>query len=512
MKFVLAAALAFSTAIPAMAQQADRPNILLVLLDDAGFMDFGAYGGDAATPNIDALIAGGVSFDRAYSSCPLCTPARASMFTGDYAFRHGMGTNCDMYHALGTELAEPDRMLHCDLLRAGFRCGFVGKWHVGVAKTPADYGFEGNAAAGYGNLTRTDAFQCHLAENGLSYTVEPTLFFNPNDQTMAAGRWRGPVQSTPCYFQTDQAIAMLDRFAAQDRPFYLSLQYWDPHGPHLIPDAFWQRTDRNTLQPWANFGDDLSDKPTRVKRERDDFYRCHPRTQAEVVEYIGLYCDHVALLDAQIARLIDHLSASGLINDTLIVFTSDHGDMTGAHGGLIDKGLPYEESMRVPMVFSHPSLRPSRRQNLALTMDILPTALGLMGVDFAPRQARDLSAEIRDAEANRRDFLLAEYHGLRFLYSQRILVSDDNWKYVFSPGDQDELYDLDADPAELCNLANDPGAQARLADMRVAMMQETARYDDPLRDCVTKFNGQWRTGSGQFDATSAYLTTQATTP
>jgi len=462
----------------------------------------------AKTPNMDALIAGGAAFTRAYATCPLCTPARASMLTGDYAFRHGMGTNCDMYHALGRELAEPDRLLHRDLQRAGYQCGFVGKWHVGVEKTPGDYGFLGDASAGYGNLTRTQGFQDHLAQNGLRYVVEPTLYFNPDQQTLAAGRWRGPVESTPCYYQTSQAIEMLGDLSSSDAPFFMSLQYWDPHGPHLIPDEFWKHTDRDSLSAWDNFHDDLSGKPARVKRERDDFYRCRPRSEAEVIEYIGLYCDHVALLDSQIGRLMDYLHQSGLIEDTLIVFTSDHGDMTGAHGGLIDKGLPYEEAMRVPMVFAHPSLPTARLDNLALNMDIVPTAMGLLGVAHAPRHARDLSVEITSSTAKRRAFLLAEYHGLRFLYSQRILVSDDNWKYVFSPGDYDELYDLNADPSEMKNLARFASAAERLTRMRAALMQETALFDDPLRDCVAKFNGNWRTGSGQFDATAAYLTPQ----
>ena len=459
----------------------------------------------ADTSHMDALIAGGVSFDRTYTTCPLCTPARASMFTGDYAFRHGMGTNCDMYHAIGKELADPERLLHKDLARAGYRCGFVGKWHVGVEKTPADYGFEGDAPAGYGSLAKTQAFRRHLEDHALSYSVEPLLCFNADGQTMAAGRWRGSAVSTPCYFQTSQAIEMIDQFAQSNSPFYLSLQYWDPHGPHLIPNEFWQHTDRNKIRPWANFNDDLSNKPARVKRERDDFYRCHPRSEEELIEYIGYYCDHVALLDSQIGRLIEALRARDLIDDTLIVFTSDHGDMTGAHGGLIDKGLPYEEAMRVPMVFSNPALPAKRQHGLALNMDILPTALSLLGVPFASRQAKDLSKAVLTPQAVDRDYLLAEYHGLRFLYSQRIVISDDNWKFAFSPGDYDELYDLNSDPMELQNLAGSPKSEKKLASMRDALVALTAEFDDPLRDCVAKFNGRWHTGSGQFDATSDLL-------
>ena len=463
----------------------------------------------ADTPHIDRLIAGGVSFVRSYATCPLCTPSRASIFTGDYAFHHGMGTNCDMYHTLGRELAEPERLLHRDLQRAGFHCAFIGKWHMGVEKAPSDYGFESDAPAGYGSPAKSEAFQSYLAGRGLSYSVKPTLWFNPDQQTMAAGRWRGPVESTPCYFQTEQAIETLERLSGGDRPFFLSLQYWDPHGPHLIPDEFWQHTDRAALKAWPNFGDDLADKPARVRRERDDFYRLHPRSEAELVEYIGFYCDHVALLDCQIGRLLTCLDETGLKDETLVVFTSDHGDMIGAHGGLIDKGLPYEEAMRVPMAFSHPTLTPAVLPDLALNMDILPTALGLLGITFGQRQAVDHSKRIRGDKDRKRTHLLAEYHGLRFLFSQRILVSDDNWKYIFSPGDYDELYDLGTDPGEMENLVDAPDAQEKLQQMRAALMAETARFDDPLRDCVAKFNGHWRTGSGQFDATSDLLTAAA---
>ncbi len=461
---------------------------------------------EVETPNIDRLISSGVTFERAYATCPLCTPSRASMFTGDYAFTHGMGTNCDMYHALGKELADPDRLLHKQLLAADYRCGFVGKWHVGVEKSPADYGFEGEVLPGYGNLTTTDAFKGYLKSNQLDYSVTPTLFFNPDKQTMAAGRWHGPVESTPAHFQTNQAIDMVEDMRSGDQPFFVSLQYWDPHGPHLICDEFHQFTDRKKIRPWANFRDDLQDKPEKVIRERDDFYRLHPRTDAEAIEYIGLYCDHVAMLDHQIGRLLDYLEKSGLMEETLIVFTSDHGDMTGAHGGLIDKGLLYEEAMRVPLVFAHPGLPHGKRAGLALNMDILPTALGLLGLGDFQRQANDLSQQVLDQSAAGRDYLLAEFHGLRYLYSQRMIVSDDGWKLIFSPGDRDELYDLNNDPHEMRNLAKDESSALVMHTMRQAMIQETALFDDPLRDCVAKFNGQWRTQSGQFDATSAYLT------
>ena len=161
--------------------------------------------------------------------------------------------------------------------------------------------------------------------------------------------------------------------------------------------------------------------------------------------------------------------------------------------------------MRVPLVFSNPELGQGERSGLALNMDVLPTALSLLGVDHEPRHARNLAPEIREQGQPSREYLLAEYHGLRFLYSQRILVSDDGWKYVFSPGDDDELYNLTHDPREMTNLATAPETADMMSRMRNALMAQTAQFDDPLRDCVAKFNGQWRTSSDQFDVTSAYL-------
>lgn len=459
----------------------------------------------SVTPHLDALYTASADFTRAYSTCPLCTPARASMFTGDYAFRHGMGTNCDMYHSLARELADPGRLLHHHLLEAGYRCGFVGKWHVGTEKGPRAFGFEGMDLPGYGNVTRSAGYLAYLAKNGLDYTVEPTLYFNADEQTMGAGRWRGPVETTPAHYLVDETIALLSGYAHEGAPFFATVQFWDPHAPHLVPEPYYGLTDRTAIEPWPSFEDDLSAKPRRVRRERDDFYRRHPRTAEEAIEYIALYCDHMAMLDAEIGRLLAFLETSGLAGETLVVFTSDHGDMTGAHGGLIDKGLLYEDAIRIPLLFRHPGIAPGPRAGLATNMDIMPTVLSRLGIAHGPRDGGDLSPALDDARAAIRSRLLVEYHGLRFLYSQRALLDGDGVKFIFTPGDDDELYDLRGDPAELTNLAKDPAAAELLATMQRALIEETARFDDPLRDCVAKFNGEWRTGSGQFDATSAYL-------
>lgn len=457
----------------------------------------------AVTPHLDRLYAESANFTRAYSSCPLCSPARASMFTGDYAFKHGMGTNCDMYHSLSTELIDPSRLLHLRLQEAGIRTGFIGKWHVGTTLGPGAFGFDGMDLAGYGNVSMSPDFLAYLDRESLSYSVEPTIFLNPDRQTMLAGAWQGPAASTPSHYLTNRTIEILSDYAEAGDPFFATVQYWDPHQPHLVADEFRGITDRTAIRAWCNFNDDLSSKPRRVARERDDFYRLHPRSEDDVVSYIAQYCDHMAQLDAEIGRLLDWIEAAGLADNTLVIFTSDHGDMTGAHGGLIDKGLLYEEAIRIPLLFRHGSISAGNRAELATNMDIMPSVLDLVGLDVPDRHGKSLSPELKGESGAGRHNLLVEYHGLRFLYSQRALIRRDGMKFIFTPGDFDELYDLSDDPGETRNLVSELPNASVLAEMRSLLMAETARLDDPLRDCVAKFNGVWDTGSGQFDATKA---------
>ena len=118
-----------------------RPNILWIGLDQLRFDAPGCNGNPICwTPTIDRLASQGVNFTNAYTTCCLCTPARASMLTGLFAFKHGMGTNCDLYHALARELPHPEMLLHTRLQKLGYRCGFVGKWHVGTEKGPVEIG------------------------------------------------------------------------------------------------------------------------------------------------------------------------------------------------------------------------------------------------------------------------------------------------------------------------------------------------------------------------------------
>ncbi|GAA0179897.1 sulfatase-like hydrolase/transferase [Clostridium sediminicola] len=481
-----------------------KMNFLFIGVDQLRFDTLGVNGNDICdTPNIDKLANEGYNFSRAYSTCPLCSPARASMFTGKYAFKHGMGTNCDMYHSLSTELNEPEMLLHNKLLDKDYKCGYVGKWHVGTKLGPCDYGFEGMNVPGYGNCRFEKDFLDYLDSNQYSYSIEKPIHYNPNNKTLSAGIWNGSEESTTEYFLANKTIDLIDKFTKNNDSFFLTCQFWGPHGPHFPPKSFVGKSDRSKIKPWINFEDDLEGKPGFVKRHLRDFYRNPPKNWDEWREVIGFYYDFMSFIDKQIGRILDYLDDIGEKDNTIIFLTSDHGDMKSVHGGLIDKGFLYEEAMHIPFIMYHPEYSGLKNRNeFIYNMDIMPTILDVIGENISNLDGRSLLPLLENNyEWNRRNAYL-EFHGIRFLYSQRAVVNENNYKYIWTPGDFDELYDLNKDPGELNNLINDD-EYTKIKDGLVEQLKENAvKYEDPLQDYVYKILGEWSNPSGQVDTTA----------
>jgi len=462
------------------------------------------------TPNLDRLAIESVNFQRAYSPSSLCTPARASMYTGLFAFNHGMGTNCDMYHALARELPDPEQLLHKHFLARGYRCGFAGKWHVGTELGPGDYGYEGMNIPGYGNLQKYSSYQKYLQENNLSYgPIKNPNYSNPDGQTLNSGEWNGSLESTPTYYLANFAIDLLDDFAhtwkTEGRPFFLNCQFWAPHGPYLPSPEFVGMHDRASIPQWQNFPDNYEGKPKRLTRFVNSFFRNLPDNWAGWQNIIGLGYDFTTMVDSQIGRLLNRLDALGLTENTIVVFTSDHGDMMGSHG-LQDKGFMYEEAHRIPLLIRKPGqTRGFRCDELVYNMDIMPTLLELIDEDLEDKlDALSLKPHLEGKTDRGRDALYLEFHGIRYLHTQRGLVTRDGYKYIFNPDDDDELYDLNTDPAEMDNLIAAGANHPQLDQLRGLLIDMARQHNDPVQDCISKWFGQWRNTSGQPDVSSQY--------
>ena len=481
-----------------------RPNILWIGVDQLRFDTPSCNGNPICrTPSIDRLARAGVNFTNAYTTCCLCTPARASMLTGLFAFKHGMGTNCDLYHALARELPHPEMLLHHRLVRLGYRCGFAGKWHVGTEKGPADYGFEGMNLPGYGDIVHDKGFQDYLKSKGLSYgTVKNPIFGNPNNKTLLAGIWDGPTESTTAYYLADYTIDMLKKFAADGRPFFVDCQFWGPHPPYLPSPEFAGRHDRTSIKPWVNDADDLKGKSASVRRFRTDFYRSLPQDWAGWREIVGLYYDYTYMIDQQIGRLLDCLDRLGLTENTIVVLTADHGDMAGSHG-LFDKGFMYQEAFRIPLIMRWPTKCPQagKCDEFVYNMDIFPTILDATGQADDKLDGKSF-LPVLDGKAlpNARDAIYLEFHGIRYLYSQRALVTREGYKYIFNAGDFDEFYDLNKDPGELSNAIDSPEYCDVVAKLRDRIKAAAAQSHDPIAYDIAKMFGDWQHLSGQHEA------------
>ena len=481
----------------------NMPNVLFICVDQLRYDTLGCNGNQICqTPHLDKLAAEGVRFTRAYTPCSLCSPARASIFTGRYAFSHGMGTNCDLYHSLAAELTHPEMLLHTKLLDAGYRCGFQGKWHVGTKLGPCDYGFEGMNLGGYGNIRKDAGYIEYLASNSLTVdSVKQPIYTNPNNQTLCAGIWGGSTQSTPAYYLTEKTIEMLGDYSQTDQPFFLTCQFWGPHMPCLPTPEYYGRHDRADIKPWPNFRDDFTNKPDRLKRERRDFYRALPENWDGWQEIVGCYYDFMTMIDDQIGRILQKLDELQLSQNTVVIFTTDHGDMTGSHGGLFDKGFMYEEAHHIPLIFRYPDHISANISNdeLVMNMDIMPTVFDLAGIPHDPLDAVSLVPYLKNKlDTILRDCVYLEFHGLRSLYSQRAMITRDGWKYIFTPGDEDEVYNLNSDPAELNNLIFDDSESKTVEKLRRKLLKAAVGFSDPIQDYISKLFGNWEKLSGNY--------------
>lgn len=478
------------------------------------------------TPHLDELASQSVVFDDAYAPSNQCSPSRGSMLTGLYAFAHGMGNNADMYHALTPELPHPEQLLTHQLRDGGYRLGYVGKWHVGKDSGPADHGFEGMNLPGYGDPKRDPDYRDYLGERRLSYGPVLDPVYGNGDATLLGGVWNGPTASTPEHYLTDRTCALIDEFAAADQPFLVTCQYWAPHPPYLPSPEYAGMHDRSAIEPWPNAEDDLAGKPAGLRRFREDFYRTLPSSWDGWRELVGLAYDYTALLDAEIGRLLAHLRYRGLHDDTIVVFTSDHGDMNGSHG-LFDKGFMYQEAHRVPLLVRWPGRwQPGRRSELVSNMDVLPTVLDAAGLEVPIRHGRSLTPLLGgESPVDWRSEFLLESHGMRQLASQRALVTAEGMKYVFNPNDYDELYDLRSDPGEMRNLLRgnphdsasarqgreeapqpfgDPPSDRDVGQLQRRLVEVMFEAGDPLTEYAAKLFGDWSNRSQQPDASTSF--------
>ncbi|MBN2582231.1 MAG: sulfatase [Planctomycetes bacterium] len=392
-------------------------NLLLVFADQMRGQAMGCAGEkQLRTPNLDRLAAEGTRFSRAFCNSPVCTPSRGTLLTGLYPAGHGAYVN-DI--AVRTDVPSLGTLFR----DAGYATGYVGKWHLdGVPRdkfTPPG--------------PRRLGFDTFWAVHNCTHNYLDTFHYRDTPERIPSGDYE-PVT------QTDLALDFLTEHARQ--PFCLVLSWGPPHDPYQkVPERFRAMYDPSTIELRPNV------PPDRAEQARRD---------------IAGYYAHVTALDEQMGRLMRALDDLGLAGNTLVVFTSDHGDMLESQGQM-RKQKPWEESISIPLILRQPGRVPAGRtsEHLVGVVDLLPTLCGLAGVPCRhPVQGRDLAAMVRgrDGDAPQQDVLIVDpvpiddgrdlppWWGLR----------TPRWTYARTLDEVWVLYDNGNDPYQTRNLADSP--------------------------------------------------------
>lgn len=444
-----------------------RPN-LLFLMTDQQRADTIEPQTTCQTPHLDQLAARGAQFGRCYTVNPICSPTRASLMTGLLPHSHGM---VDVAHAVPAYRARFDETLPVwprRLQEAGYATAYFGKWHVERSHRLENFGFDSYDIEGYQQSLGLVTVQEELLQRRMvsqkGYADFPLY-----------GISGAAPESLPEYQLYSDGIRFIEQAAAHpERPWALFLSSEAPHDPYIAPQQFFERYDLAAIQPPPNFDDDLSDRPAiyrRLQRVWQDL------TWDDYAHATACYYANCTLIDEQIGRLLEALEALGMRENTIIVFTSDHGDYMGEHRLLL-KGIPaFDGVYRVPLLIAGPGITPGMRiDQVTSLLDLVPTLTELaIGAGF-PCHGRSLRPLLQGEDAAWANEAFAECHGQRFNYTQRVLWRDEH-KYVFNGFDEDELYDLAHDPYEQNNLAGDPSRRPlmeQMASRMWAIMRETA--------------------------------------
>jgi arylsulfatase len=448
----------------------NRPNIILLMADQMRFDAIGAAGSKwARTPNLDRLAAEGCFFANAFCTNPVCTPARHNILTGLPARFHGYWRNSPQ--PWDKDLPVMPRLLS----DAGYATQAIG--HMGFCPQRHDHGFDDMLLAEHAANNRDDNdYALYLKDVGFGHVrnifgVANLIRFQPQRSLI-------PEEHHLTTWIADRSIEFLR--GNRDRPFFLWASWFAPHAPFQVPDSFSQvLADAPIPDPVRRLGP-LPPKAQAYSQHEEVIGSEQLRRSRE------LYHSHVSLIDKNIGRLLDELDALALTDDTLVLFTSDHGDNLGDLG-CFNKSLPYRSCCQVPMILRLPGrvATGSRYDDFVDLNDILPTFLDAAGLTY-PGDAQ-LPGESLLADASGKDRSV-QYIENDFGKQRWISLHDRGCQYVYWYGDAlEELYDLQQDPHQQLDLMHKPlttEMEATRQRLRARLIDYESRWgmEDGVRD------------------------------
>ncbi len=449
-----------------------RPNVIVIVVDDLRWDELGIAGHPyLETPHIDRLAREGARFSNAFHAVPLCSPNRASILTGQYPSRHGIIDNVARNRA-SHRLQTFPRALQAE----GYETAFLGKWHMGNDPTPRP-GFDYWAAIpGQGRTTDPE-----LYEDGRIHTVE------------------GYITDV----LTDRAVAFIERDRAGPFFLYIGHKAIHPDARQLddgsvdlsVPRGYVPaprhlgRYEENVLPRRANVIsslDELADKPAlrrallnKSSPEMVEMFGESELDPGSSEETIRRRAEMLLAVDDGLGRLAAALDRRGILDETFILFTSDNGFFYGEHGLSIERRLPYEESIRTPLIVRYPVVAEagSQIEDLVVSVDIAPTVLEIAGAPIGDHiQGRSFVPLLRGDASDWRRSVLIEFYTYENPFPWLVdmdyrAIRTSRYKYVhwMQHPDENELYDLAEDPYETRNLIDDPRLAGVIQELRAEL-------------------------------------------
>ena len=451
-----------------------RPNILFLMTDQMQGRVL-EEGHPCLTPNLDRLLRRGLRFTRAYTPNAVCSPARASLMTGLLPHNHGV---LAVTHTVDDDqscLREGLPHWAQGLEAAGYSTAYFGKWHVERSNRLERFGWQvnGNSQSSMWRARRKalggEATPSYSLRGGLDQPpgYRESLFYGVSDQKPDS---RG--MGVSCSLAAD----FLAEAVGGGRPWCCFVSLTEPHDPFVCGADAYARYDPQAFEAPPNWDDDLAGRPNIYRKAARVWSDYGDREKREAAV---CYWASISEIDAQFGRLLDQVEAAGALEDTLVVLTSDHGELLGAHGLYCKNFSAAEEVYHIPLVMAGPGVAQGQVSRARVGLhDLAPTLLEAAGVNPAGMgDARSMQPLLERPDLAGYETGFAEYHGGRMILTQRVLWEGD-WKFVFNGFDFDELYDLENDPYELENLVERPEHRARLRRMCALMWEKLEASGD----------------------------------
>ena len=435
-------------------------NVLLINADQLRHDSVGYRGlRNVKTPALDRLAAESVVYTRAFTPLPVCAPARQALLCGRHPDSFGAQWN---YDQMPTPTVQPEWSYVHKLKEQGYRTAYLGRFHVSPTLHPDSFGYD----------------------EWVSWAGHKQLLKEKYPDVQYTGGWLGcespiPVEDSGTHWMAKQASDMIKKLAAEGKPWHIWVDYEEPHLPCRPSAPFSTMYDPDSIPPWDGCGDTFENKPYCHKQQPISWGTDEMTWDHDFKYMVARYFGVISQLDQAIGRILDALRETGQYDDTLIIFTSDHGDMCSSHNMLDKHYVLYDDICRVPLLVKYPGAAPRTCDRFVSNcVDIPYSVLDWLGLEHPQIEHGRRLPIAPEEDALCRDMISSTSNGQQFgLYSTR-MIRDDRYKYVWNLTDIDELYDLESDPGEKKNLIGEPDQQERIKDMRLKLHEELSSHGD----------------------------------